>query len=275
MSLELKYTMIEGMKCYGINEAQSYSDYPEEGFEVTNKLEKESFWVRSRSRVLKMLLLKYTKHNKNTTFLEIGCGTGAFIEELLSEKGLRILASEIYLKGLQYAKKKMPHVEFIQFDVTQGIIPERFDVIGSFDVLEHIEEDSTAIANIYKMLNQGGYFIATVPQYMFLWSKIDNIVKHKRRYSKNELLSKLQQQGFVIEYSTSFLFILFPLMLIVRLLDRNNDRSKEGSEFEHRVRFPVWLNWLFDKIMRIDEVLIKMGIVLPFGGSLIAVAKKP
>jgi SAM-dependent methyltransferase len=275
MSQKLQYIMIDGIKCYSPDVANSYHDYPDGGFDVTDKLEAESFWVRSRNRLIKSIINKYSMRPNKTRFLDIGCGTGAVIQAVIGNSDLVITGSEIYLKGLFYAKNKLPDAEFVQFDVTQGILPEKFDMVGAFDVIEHIEDDIASISNVYEMLYDGGFFIVTVPQYMFLWSRLDEIVKHKRRYTRKELLIKLQRQGFVISYCSSFLFTLFPLMLVSRMIDFNK-KEKESSEveFENKVSFPKTLNWIFDKIMRFDETLISLGMSLPFGGSLLVVAKK-
>ena len=275
MSEELRYTIVDGIKCYSPEEANRYADYPDDGFDVTDKLEEGSFWVRSRNRLLKKIINNYSLQFNNARVLEIGCGTGAFIREIVQNRNLRITGSEIYLKGLLYAKKKLPNVEFIQFDARQGRLAEKFDIIAAFDVIEHIDDDISAISNVYQMVSDGGYFIVTVPQYMFLWSRLDEIVKHKRRYSKNELLIKLQQQGFAINFCSSFLFVLFPLMLISRMLDRQKKAVDSSEmEFENRVKFSKALNWVFDKLMRIDEALIERRMSLPFGGSLVVVAQK-
>ena len=276
MSRQLQYQLVDGIKCYSLGEADSYTDYPGDGFDVTDKLEEGSFWVRSRNRLLKSMIRNYSARLVAPKFLEIGCGTGAFIEALASEVNLNITGSEIYIKGLHYAKRRQPKVEFIQYDAQQGILPEKFDIIAAFDVIEHIDDDVATIANIYDMLTDGGYFIVTVPQHKFLWSKLDQIVKHKRRYSRRELLEKLEQQGFTVVRRTSFLFVLFPLMAVVRLLDRpaKNPDSLINAKFEDRVGFSRPINWIFDKLMHIDEALITHGVSLPFGGTLLAVARK-
>ncbi len=207
--------------------------------------------------------------------MEIGCGIGGFIQQIVENESLEITGSEIYLKGLLCAKKNLPNVDFIQFDVTQGVVGEEFDIIAAFDVIEHIENDVAAISNIYKMLCRGGSLIITVPQHKFLWSRLDEIVKHKRRYSRRELVTKLQKNGFDISYCTSFLFVLFPFMLISRMFDKVSDQlQSEEAGFEKRVKFSNALNWIFDRLMRIDEALIRLGISLPFGGTLVVVARK-
>ena len=277
MSKPLQPVLVGGIKCYSPEEASRYEDYPDTGFDVTDRLEEDSFWVRSRNRLLKRMVETYSRHLPSARFLEIGCGTGAFIEHLASLRNLRVTGSEIYVKGLHYAKRRQPDVEFIQYDAKQGVLPDKFDVIAAFDVIEHIAEDVDTIANVHEMLADGGYFIVTVPQHKFLWSRLDQIVKHKRRYSRKELVAKLEQAGFEVVRRTSFLFALFPMRAVVRLLDRpakDPDSLPEEDVFEDRVGFSRPVNWICDKVMRIDEALIGLGLSLPFGGTLLAVGQK-
>ncbi|WP_051409104.1 class I SAM-dependent methyltransferase [Syntrophorhabdus aromaticivorans] len=275
MNDNLSYTTVEGIKCFSLEEAKTYTDYPDRGFDLTDESGEDSFWVRSRYRLLKNIVYNHVAPMGKTRFLEIGCGTGGFIRQIVENKNLEITGSEIYLKGLLYAKKHLPDIDFIQFDVTQGLIGEEFDIIAAFDVLEHIENDITAISNMNRMLRRGGCLIITVPQYMFLWSRLDEMLKHKRRYSRRDLLTKLRTCGFDVDYYTSFVFVLFPLMLVSRMLDRGGSQSQSDEKvLERKVKFPGALNRIFDYIMRIDEALIKLGISLPFGGTLVAVAGK-
>lgn len=276
MSDNLQYTLVDGIKCFSPDVASAYADYPDSGFDLTDKSGESGFWVRSRNRLFKSIVQDYMVAVGKTKFLEIGCGTGNFIQQIVENENLEITGSEIYLKGLLYAKKNLPNVDFIQFDVTQGVIGEEFDLIVAFDVIEHIDDDVAAILNINRMLHNGGNLIITVPQHMFLWSKLDEIVKHKRRYSRRELVTKLQKNGFEISYATSFLFILFPLMLISRMFDKGRSDQSQPEEvaLEKRTKFPSALNWIFDHLMRIDEALIRLGISLPFGGTLVAIARK-
>jgi SAM-dependent methyltransferase len=275
MSDSLPYTEIEGIKCYSPEVAYEYADYPDSGFDLTDQEGESSFWVRSRNRLFKRIVLSHLKSAGKTKLLEIGCGTGGFIQHIVENKNLVITGSEIYFKGLKYAKNKLPTIDFVQFDVAQGEIGECFDIIVAFDVIEHIDNDILALRNIHKMLGKMGVLIITVPQHMFLWSTLDEIVKHKRRYSRRELVTKLEDNGFDVNYTTSFVFVLFPLMLISRIFDQGRELSEtDGEALKKRVKFPTILNSIFDFFMRIDEVMIRLGISLPFGGTLVVVAKK-
>lgn len=275
MSDNLEYILVDGIKCYSPGVASDYTDYPDSGFDLTDKNAESSFWVRSRSRLFKSIVERHLSTTGKTKFLEIGCGTGDFICQIADNENLEITGSEIYLKGLGYAKKNLPSVDFVQFDVTQGKIGELFHIISAFDVIEHIDNDDAALSNISQMLNKDGVLIISVPQHMFLWSRLDEIVKHKRRYSRRELVAKLKANDFDVDYATSFLFTLFPLMLLSRMFDKGGDQSQSDEQgLENRVKFSGILNRVLDLFMRIDEGLIRVGVSLPFGGTLVVVARK-
>jgi SAM-dependent methyltransferase len=276
LSRTLQYTLVDGIRCYSPSKLQDYTDYPDAGFDVTEENASTSFWITSRNRIFHHLIMQALRRTGGHSLLEIGCGNGDLLRRLSEEPDVQLTGSEIYLKGLKYSQAKLPLVDFIQFDASEGVTGERFDVIAAFDVLEHIEDDRATMANIFEMLSENGRLVLSVPQYMFLWSNLDEIVFHKRRYSRREMIQKLTNSGFVIERTTSFVFVLFPLMFVSRLLDRKiKPTANDGHALDRRVRFSRFTNSLFDAVMRIDEFLIRLGLSLPFGGTLVFVAKKP
>jgi len=272
----LEYQLIDGIKCYSPHLAYDYFNYLEGGHELTDNNSKNSFWVQSRNRLFKYLIRKSLTGSHIKKVLEIGCATGDLISEIEEFKDLTITGSEIYINGLWYAKQNLPDIEFIQYDVTEGVIGNHFDLIAAFDVIEHIENDVAALGNIFDMLKEGGVAIISVPQYQFMYGNLDKIVCHKRRYSKKELLSKIRDSGFSLQYTTSFVFMLFPIMLILRLLDKKNDTSTSTQKdaLEKRAKFNPYLNKALDFVMQADEYLIKKNVSLPFGGTLVVIAKK-
>ncbi|PZQ96946.1 MAG: hypothetical protein DI533_15445 [Cereibacter sphaeroides] len=276
MTRILNPTLVDGIYCYSREKADDYADYPDSGFDITEENAVKSFWVSSRNRLFLFLVQRALRKSKGDRFLEIGCGTGDFLSRVVAKKNLDVTGSEIYRKGLRYAKAKMPGITFVQYDVSEGVLDQKFDVIAAFDVLEHVERDQEAIGNIYEMLSENGRFVVSVPQYMFLWSNLDAIVKHKRRYSRREMTGKLRASGFEIERATSFVFTLFPLMVLSRLVDRESAAQVQDDQaLQKRVMFSSVSNSLFDAVMRIDEFLIRIGLSLPFGGRLVVVARKP
>lgn len=113
---------------------------------------------------------------------------------------------------------------------------------------------------------------------MFLWSNLDEILYHKRRYSKKDMLNKLTLCGFKILRCTSFVWSLFPAMFISRLLNSKgikNPNKNDDVKLRDEILFSPLVNKICDKFMKLDEILIKNGLNLPYGGTLVVVAKKP
>lgn len=271
----LPFTEIDGIPCFAPEAALSHADYPSEGFDVTAAVEARSFWCRSRIRIVRGIIAAYADRSRPLDMLDIGCGIGGMVGGLQSLGGLNLTGSEIYLSGLKYARSRLPGASFIQLDATKIPFTGAFDIVGAFDVLEHIEQDETVIASVRDALRPGGLFLITVPQYPWMWSHLDDIVHHKRRYTRGELRRKLRAAGFEVLRTTSFVSLLFPPMVLSRLLSRARARQADTTkEFESEVNLPGPLNAAFDLMMRVDEALIAMGLSLPMGGSLLAVARK-
>lgn len=269
------YQEIDGIRCYAPQVALDYTDYPSDGFDVTADVEARSFWVRTRNRILGHVFKRFTDPSRPLDVLEIGCGNGGVIGALRQLPNLRITGSEIYIQGLRYARTKMPDLDFIQLDATDIPFRDAFDVIGAFDVLEHIEDDELVMRQVYAALKPDGLFVVTVPQYAWMWSTLDEIVLHKRRYGRQELVDKLRRADFEVLYVTSFITVLFPFMMVTRLRDLASRRSGfTKAEFSDRVSLPAPLNSFFDWMMRMDEAVLKLGATLPFGGSLLTVARR-
>ena len=185
-------------------------------FEILYKIEPSHFWFRSRNQLLLQCFKKYFPTAKN--YCEIGCGTGNVLQAISSENSnMTVTGSEIYLSALDYAAQRIPHARLIQADICRFPLESEFDVIGSFDVLEHIGNDALALRNIHKALKDNGGLILTVPQHKWLWSAYDDMACHKRRYSRKELHAKVTDAGFKIIQMTSFMTFLLPVMLASRL----------------------------------------------------------
>jgi SAM-dependent methyltransferase len=267
------FQVIDGIRCYAPERAFEEVDYPSAGFDVSRRVEDASFWCRSRNRLIGSLVSRYVGSGP-ARMLELGCGIGGVLTELVKHPNLSLTGSEIYLHGLRYARTRLPQIDFIQLDATTMDFVAAFDVIGAFDVLEHIEADEIAMARVHDALTPNGLFFITVPQYPSMWSRLDELVHHKRRYTRVELASKLAAADFDVLFVTSFVCALFPVMLASRLWPRRPQREDESKQFQNEVQLPGVLNTLFDGVMRIDEAAVRAGWSLPFGGTLVAVARR-
>jgi SAM-dependent methyltransferase len=269
------FTEIDGFRCYAPELARDHADYPSDGFAVTAAVEASSFWCRSRNRVLRGVVERFTDPLRPLAMLEIGCGIGGVVGALRRFPHLRLTASEIYIQGLRYARSKFPDVDFIQLDATAIPFRSEFDIVGAFDVLEHIQDDERVMQGVHEALRPGGLFIVTVPQYQWMWSALDDIVRHKRRYSRSDLLRKIRRNHFDVLFCSSFVSTLFPAMAASRLLSRGRlAPDDEKKAFAAEVTLPRAANRVCDWVMRVDELALRLGMSLPFGGSLLVVARK-
>jgi len=132
-------------------------------------------------------------------------------------------------------------------------------------------EDENVLFQMAQATKKGGGIIITVPQHRFLWSYIDTFSYHKRRYTRKELVEKVERAGFKIIYATSFVSFLFPLMLVARLKQR---RSKGHFDPLAEFRVSHFLNSALEKVMGAERAAIQMGFSFPIGGSLLLAGER-
>ena len=239
-------------------------------FDTLSRLEPGNFWFTSRNRLLTWALRHYFPNARS--FLEIGCGTAFVlvgIRDAVPE--LALSGSEVFTAGLSIAARRLPHVELFQMDARRIPFAEHFDVIGAFDVLEHIREDALVLSQMHQATRKGGGIMITVPQHSFLWSQADDYAKHVRRYSARELRAKVEQNGFEVLRITSFVSFLLPIMFISRWGKGSSRRPYDpAAEF----KIGAATNFLLKRVMDVERLLIKLGCSFPAGGSLLLVARR-
>lgn len=245
------------------------SGFNSDNFSKLAKTESESFWFKARNKLIIWALKKY--FSCFDSLLEIGCGTGFVLTGIAdSFPCTRLVGSEIFSKGLNFASARLPNAELIQADARSLPYKEEFDVVAAFDVIEHIFEDELALSNLYRATKSGGGCIITVPQHEFLWSLVDEEACHVRRYEPNDLHRKIESAGFRIVMSTSFVSFLLPLMWYSR--SKGNSQKSFDSISELRPH-PV-INASLECLMSIERLMIRLGFRFPMGGSRLVVALK-
>lgn len=262
--------MIDGRPAFAPELAFRNEGFKPEYFSRLYDLESKNFWFQSRNRLLLWALRKYFA--PVGSFLEVGCGTGfvlSAVEEAFPHA--RTGGSEIYSAALSYVATRTRRSGLFQMDARQIPYCEEFDVIGAFDVLEHIREDEAVLRQIHKAVRGGGGVILTVPQHRFLWSAVDDLSHHVRRYSAKELRETMTRCGFRIVRMTSFVSLLLPLLMLSRA-----QVPADGSSFDlsRELRIRGWKNTVLANVLSAERGLIGLGMNFPFGGSLIVVAVK-
>lgn len=245
--------------------------YDQRFFQRISEVEDKHFWFSSRNCLIRWVLKRYAR--KAVNFLEIGCGTGFVLSGLEQEfPQLPLTGCDIYPEALIFSGERLSRTRLLLADVRGLPFRSVFSLIGAFDVLEHIEDDSKVLNEINLSLGRHGKLILSVPQHKSAWSNVDLSASHVRRYAAKELKKKLENSGFEILESFSFVFLLFPAVMFWRIVG-------ESLPIFHRkavpeLDIPPVLNFILQRIMDLELFFIRCGVRFPCGASLLIVAQK-
>jgi len=245
--------------------------FPSEGFDRLAALEDRNYWFRARNRLIVWALRRHFPALHS--FLEVGCGTGCVLGAVEAAfPDAAALGSEAQVAGLRHAARRLRRAGLLQMDAANIPFRDEFDVLGCFDVLEHIENDARVLEQCFLAVRAGGGIVLTVPQHPSLWSASDEYAGHVRRYTRRELVGKVAAAGFRPLLATSFVSLLFPALALARRRHRRLDADYDpGAELEvGRVA-----NLMLERALDLERLLIRLGARFPFGGSLLVVAEKP
>ncbi len=218
----------------------------------------DSWWYKGRAAIVSSLLSRFSV--KGGSALDFGAGFGGMCG-ILQKVCARVSAFEPDLHASAAARTRgYAHV----FDSEKQALGSQYDLVGLFDVMEHIEDDVVFLRRVREALAERGVVVITVPAYQWLWSDHDVGNKHFRRYTRTSLVKVLAESGYHIEYAGYWNMFLFLPAALVRLL------GKSGGD---ALRLPRLLNALLFLIIRIESLLVRF-VRLPFGLSVVVVASK-
>lgn len=256
--------------------------YTAEQFAPLFAAEDQHFWFRSRNRCIEAALRSVADFTSIREVLEVGCGTGVVLAQLqrLFPNG-RIIGMDLFDEGLKFARQRF-NGTLIQGDVFQHSFRNSFDLIGAFDVIEHLDEDEKILRRFHEQLRSGGHLVITVPAHQSLWSYFDEVAHHRRRYTVRDLERKLADAGFSGIYVTQFMGPLFPLMWLKRRLVGEKatklseaDAHQRQAAVESDLKISPMLNWFMDLLLRPEAFFISRHWRIPLGTSLLALATRP
>ncbi len=210
--------------------------------------------------------------------LEVGCGTGNTLRvlERVCEGGT-VIGTDPFDEGLQIARRRVS-CDLVQSDIRNLRVPGEFAVIGAFDVLEHVADDLESLRDLRLRLRPEGRLLVTVPAHMELWSYADEAAHHYRRYSSRQLQQTLETAGYIVEYLTPFMSLIYPVMWLARRFatwragSAAHDKAFEMTLRELRI-VPGW-NEVLSWALALELPLFRARISIPFGTSLLAIARR-
>jgi SAM-dependent methyltransferase len=223
------------------------------------------WWYRARRQILAELIRREARLPAGATILEVGCGSGHNLT-MLTQFGA-VEALELDDAARMIAERRLGRrVMSAPLPELAGVPDRRYDLIGAFDVIEHIGDDHAALESIASKLKSGGTLIMTVPAHQWMWSGHDVLNHHKRRYSKASLQRLVEQSPLQLQRIGYFNSLLFPLAIAQRLSSKLRKRDDAALTLP-----PSPLNATLERIFGAERHLVGR-LPLPPGLSLFAVA---
>jgi len=233
------------------------------------------WWFRALHRNMLNALQRYLP-DQNGRLLDDGCGAGGFLKRFRAVFGfMSAYGIDMDFNSVEIARQRSGAEVVTGSANTLPFGDKIFSACISADILYHkaaLPEDIASEA--FRCLKPGGVLVVSVPAYDWLFSVHDRQVDGVRRYTRASLSKTLESAGFHIEYSTYWNTFLFGLMVLRRKVFTSDD---DDSDLK---MMPPLLEAAFNAVMICECAVLswamRLGLVfLPFGGSVLVVAKRP
>jgi SAM-dependent methyltransferase len=245
-------------------------------FAALPQVEDRHFWFRARREVILETIRRAVPDWRERPLFDIGCGTGSLIA-FLAEHGVPIAgACDAYVQALEMARRRVRAPLLLVDEAAPPPLGPGQRLLGLFDVLEHLDDDTGALAFLHSALEPGGFLVLTVPAHPFLFDEMDRMACHRRRYRRRDLGRKLRGAGFEVVRLTHFMAPLVPPLVAVRAargLLRVGRRASDGWSLNAELRVVPGVNGVLWRVLALERRLLR-AVSMPFGTSLIAVGRR-
>lgn len=246
-------------------------------FKEYHTLERKNWWFTVRRKILSERIDHLLQKPRNISSLNVGAATG-ITSDMLTKFGT-VMSVEYDKECYEFTRS------FLSTPIICGSITdlpfenESFDLVCAFDVIEHVEDDVTAVNELYRVCKTGGHIAITIPAYMFLWGPHDVINQHYRRYKLKQVTKLLNNHNGSIVYKTYYNSILFlPIMLfriLAWIINAFKRKKKTPASSDHDIFGTEGVfNNILAGIFNIDYYLLKWGARFPAGVSIMIFYKK-
>jgi len=233
----------------------------------------EMWWFRALHRNMLMLIDRYLE-NRNGRLLDDGCGAGGFLRKfIMAHPSRSVYGIDIEPRAISVAATRSAAHLAVSSANQLPFGDSSFAACISADIVYHCAaQPKDVIAEAHRCLQPGGILVIGSPAYEWMFSAHDDRVAGVRRYTRKSLSDPLIEAGFRIEYATYWNTLLFPLMVVRRKIMLPPDGESD-------LKFmPVPVELLFNIIMGVESLLLgalmAAGLPLPFGGSVLVVARR-
>jgi SAM-dependent methyltransferase len=240
------------------------------------KFEREHWWFKARLKILESYIKNNIIIDKASNILNVGAATGA-TSEMLFKYG-RLTSLEYSKDCIEFTKSKLD----IQIDwgniLELNFANDSFDLVCSFDVIEHIEDDYQALAELIRTCKKGGSIIFTVPAHMHLWSDHDLVNHHFRRYNSKDINSLVSSFNNVsiefLSYFNSKLYIPISLFRRIKNYFKNTITERDNIKSDFESFKPGVMNDFLEFVFASESLRISNKIPFSNGVSIVCHLKK-
>lgn len=232
-------------------------------------VEKTHWLMRGRRAIVFDMLARYAPAAH--TVLDFGSGSGLTVQSL-QQTGYDAYGVDFSHEAIEFGTKKGIRNLAVVASEALPYADQSFDAVLCMDVLEHLEDTTTALAEIRRVLKPGGVFLIMVPAYMFLWGKQDEVAHHFRRYTLSSLEKAVRPSGrYRILRRSYFNTFLFPAIAMIRIGSRMLGlAAKRESDFD--INSPL-IDAVCGAIFSSERMLLRF-LSYPFGVSILLLLKK-
>lgn len=224
--------------------------------------EDRHFWHASRNRFIQDRLARLGV-TPPARFLELGCGGGS-VAAALAREGHDVVGVDGHVSRVCEAALRAPGASFLVQDLSKGAgtIGDGFDVVGLFDVIEHLDEPREAIELGLSRLRPGGWLVGTVPAMMALWSDVDANSGHRLRYEPATLAPVLTVPGARLHEILSFnRLLVLPLWLQRKQMKRKPiDEQMMGAVSVPPEPINRLAGWMLRLEYRTESLWSRLGV---------------
>lgn len=235
------------------------------------------WWGRNR-RKLGLDLLKKFGATTGVSHLDIGCGTGQNLRLLDSLNPARVVGIDLSAVALDFARKTCPQCELIQANINNALpFPqETFDVATIFNVLYHqwIDNETAVFCETRRILRPGGLLLVTEPAFPALARGIDIVSMTKQRYRLQPFVDLLRKADFEVVFSNYFTSFGVPIILGLNAMKALGKKTAVAADAADIRQMNPLVNAAFYAASRIEAKLLKAAVPMPFGTTLICVARR-
>ena len=244
-----------------------------EEYERMYRFEDRYWWFIARRHLITSLLESHYPRGGQLQILDIGCGTGAMLDEL--KPFGTVVGADFSPEALQFCVTRGAPAELARADVRRLPFADgAFDVVTAMDIIEHIDDDKAAASEIFRVLKPGGRLLVTVPAFSSLWSEHDEALHHFRRYTTPRLQDLFQRVGLHVQKISYTVTALFLPIWAYRQLSNMLPKQRGSEKKANLIHFTGPVNQALLSLSQWETRLVQT-VRLPFGVSVVCVAEKP